>query len=223
MYVVRVKLPAMIRGNYSLSKEVRKNEVRQKQKIQLRQKHQNQLDRLTTADPIKVYFNLQRLSNQSDLDQHQQKRLRTLKEDWAFILKQKLHHEKVTRFLEAEKEKKAARERQEKKLLGSKSVYFNPEWNPLGKVPDLSNTSFGQGKLPNLQKGKHNHVYEPDPLIAEWNIPMPEGEPPKFYKMVQNTSVMKPKKKSPVPETIQASLKHDLDSDSDDENKRHHA
>lgn len=211
----------MIRGNYSLAKEVRKNELRQKQKTQQRQKYQYRLEKLTSVDPIKLYLNIERISSQQDLDHHQQKRLKTLKEDWDFILKNKLHQDKVSKFLDEQKKKKLAEEKRQAKLLGKESIYFNAELNPLGKVPDVSRTSLEGEKLSNLTKVQsHHQSYAPDPLIKQWNIPLPDGPPPRFYKSVQNISVKKveqPVLESPGPlEDNAPNLKHSLlDSDSD--------
>lgn len=213
----------MIRGNYSLAKDVRRNEQKQKQKIQLRQKNQHKLDVLSKADPIKIYFHIQNLEKLTSLDQHQQRRLKKLKEDWQFIRNNKLFAEKVDAFLEKQAKVKATKEKEERKLWGSQSVYFNPELNPYGKVP-YSLVSMKDGKkYPNLKKPvKNPHRCVPDPLIIQLHIEPPVGDPPKFYKLVQNTSRAVPGQREPLEEplakqqdsidSIQNSV---LDSDSD--------
>ncbi|GEQ66448.1 hypothetical protein JCM33374_g111 [Metschnikowia sp. JCM 33374] len=177
----------MIRGNYSLAKEVRKNEQKSKQKIQSRQKHQSKIEQLSSADPIRLFFQVEKLEKIVDPDPHQQKRLSKLRQDWAFIQKNKLHNEKVSAFLENRQKVKDAREKEQRKLRGKDSVYFNPELNPLGKVPDTSNMAQDYTSLPNIPKPVRSfHTYEQDPLILKLNIKPPQGSPPKFYKNVQN-------------------------------------
>lgn len=183
----------MIKGNYSLAKEVRKNELKQKQKIQQRQKDAHRTNKLLQENPILIFRQIQKLEKSFDLDTHQQKKLQKLRDDWTYILKNKLHREKLDPFLEKEETLKAAREKEQTKLRGKESIYFNPELNPLGKVPILSlNESETRTTLPNLAKPlKKKHQYPIDPLISELNIRPPKGSPPRFYKNVQNVSVKK--------------------------------
>ena len=178
----------MIRGNYSLAKEVRKNEQKNKQKLQSRQKLQSKREQLSSADPIKIYLQIERLERVSENDHYQQKRLLRLREDWAFIRKHKLHAEKVDLFLAQRQKLKDAKEKAQRKLLGKDSIYFNPELNPLGKVPQPNRLMGEEPVFPNLAKPlKAPHHHELDPLIREYNITPPEGNPPRFYKLVQNT------------------------------------
>ncbi|KAF3992347.1 hypothetical protein FT663_01184 [Candidozyma haemuli var. vulneris] len=201
----------MIRSNWSLQKEVRQNESKQKQKIQQRQKHQHQLEKLKSVDPIRLYFQIERLEK----EKNDEKRLKSLKDDWSFIRKHKLHADKLDGFLEQQKQKKAKIEKDQRRLWGNQSVYFNPELNPLGKVPAGEDGS----SLPNLTAPlRHTTKYSPDPLIRELGIALPEGEPPKFYKSPQNTKIEKkepekaPPKKEPKP-TLRAPRNLDMDSD----------
>lgn len=181
----------MIRGNYSLAKEVRKNELKQKQKIQQRQKDSHRTTKLLLENPILIFHQIQKLERANDLDVHQQKRLLKLRDDWAFIRKNKLHKDKLDPFLEKQEAQKEAREKEEKKLRGRESIYFNPELNPLGKVPSYSMNAEEPAKtLPNLAKPlKKKHHYPSDPLIAQLGIHPPEGIPPRFYKKVQNVTL----------------------------------
>lgn len=172
----------MIRKNYSLSAELKKQESKKQSRIQNRQKHQATLEKLSHIDPIHLYHKLERAR------QNNPKALKGLEADWEFIRKHGLHKDKVDTFLAKKQSEAQEQERIRTKLWGDKSVYFNPELNPLGKVPDSS-------KLPNVISTLENHTmplkrvehYEPDPLIEQMDIKPPEGEPPKFYKRVYNT------------------------------------
>lgn len=189
----------MIRGNYSLAKEVRKNELKQRQKIQQKQKHQHKLQKLQQLDPVRLYFQIQKLES-SGLEGDQQTRLKQLKDDWSFIEKNNLHQEKLKPFLEEQKKKQELKRKAESKLWGKQSIYFNPELNPLGKVPDVENLSQPmEGTLPNLTTPiKSKTKYEKDPLLDTLGVVFPEGPKPQFYKNVQNTSV---KRKLPEEKT----------------------
>lgn len=178
----------MIRGNYSLAKEVKKNELKQKQKIQQRQKQAHKLTSLNDANPIQIYYNIQKLEKESILDVQQQKRLAKLKDDWAFIRKNKLHKDKLDPFLAKQDQLRAKKIEDENKLKGKESIYFNPELNPLGKVPYLKREGLNEKeRMPNLTKPiKKPHKYASDPIIAQLGIRPPEGQAPKFYKKVQN-------------------------------------
>ncbi|SGZ56790.1 CIC11C00000000190 [Sungouiella intermedia] len=222
-----VDKPLMIRGNYSLAKEVRQNELKQRQKIQQRQKHQHRLQKLQLQDPIRLYFQIQKLeASQPDTDQ--QTRLKRLKEDWKFIEKNKLHDEKLRPFLEEQKRKQEAKRKAESKLWGKQSIYFNPELNPLGKVPDVHNILYEiSGTLSNLTLPiKSRKKYEKDPLLESLQVTIPEGPRPQFYKQVQNTKIQKktnmidPKEEKEEnhalePQPKRKFKKTNLDSDSD--------
>lgn len=204
----------MIRSNYSLAKEVRQNEVKLKQKIQQRQKHQHKLDKLTRIDPIRLYFQIERLEK----EKNDEKRLKLLKEDWQFIRKNKLHSDKLDGFLEQQKQKKAKQEKDQRRLWGKDSIYFNPELNPLGKVPlDEQGNRYPNLTGPLRQKTR----YAQDPLIEQLGVRMPEGDPPQFYKSPQNIKVEKPpepEKKAPSKPKPKAkpAVPSNLDYDSDD-------
>lgn len=202
----------MIRSNYSLAKEVRQNELKQKQKIQQRQKHQHKLEKLTKIDPIRLYFQIEKLEKDNSND----KRLKSLKEDWQFIRKNNLHSDKLGDFLQQQKQKKARQERDQKRLWGKESIYFNPELNPLGKVPRDEQGN----RLPNLTGPlRHKTEYPPDPLIEELGITLPAGEPPQFYKSPQNIHVEKPKeseKKAAPKAKPRPTVPRNLDLDGDD-------
>lgn len=178
----------MIRGNYSLAKEVKKNEHKQKQKIQQRQKQAHKITSLQEANPILIYFSIQKLEKESNPDAKQQKRLAKLRDDWAFIRKNNLHKDELEPFLAKQDRIKAEKLEDETKLKGKNSIYFNPELNPLGKVPyQISKDSDSKKRMPNLAKPiKNPHKYTPDPIIAQLGITPPDGQAPKFYKSVQN-------------------------------------
>lgn len=181
----------MIRGNYSLAKEVKKNELKQKQRIQQRQKQAHRVTSLQEANPILIYYAIQKLEKESNLDVQQQKRLAKLRDDWAFIRKNKLHKDKLEPFLAKQDKLKAKQLEDESKLKGKDSIYFNPELNPLGRVPYLSTEgSTERQKMPNISKPiKNPHKYAPDPIIAQLGITPPQGNAPKFYKNVQNIQI----------------------------------
>lgn len=184
----------MIRGNYSLAKEVRKNELKQRQKIQQRQKHQHTLQKLQQVDPIRLYFHIQKLEASQAHDD--QSRLKQLKDDWKFIEKHKLHQEKLQPFLEEQRRKQEQKRKADAKLWGKKSVFFNPELNPLGKVPDALKLGENiEGRLPNATVPlKSTTKYPVDPLILTLNVVLPEGPRPQFYKSAYNTAVEKKEK-----------------------------
>lgn len=186
----------MIRGNWSLSAEIRKNERKQQQKVQQRQKRNHKLEKLAHIDPIKLYYKIKRL--ESNATQQDEKYLKSLQQDWDFIQKNKLHADKLGPFLEKlEKESKQKR-LQETKLWGKSSIYFNPELNPLGKVPkNFANYSLVK-PLPNLTiplKHKEHMISHIESTygIGDLDVILPEGPQPQFYKQVFNTEVQEPK------------------------------
>lgn len=169
----------MIRKNYNLSEDLRKQEKRKQGAIQQRQKRQLQLERAQDTDPIRLYRRIQRLKD----DENSDKKLARLEDEWDFIRKNGIHKEKLEPFLARINEKNERLEQQKSKLWGMKSVYFNPELNPLGKVPQIAQTK----QLPNATiplKSKYRHPK--DPRTLSMAIPLPPGEPPKYYKLVQN-------------------------------------
>lgn len=184
----------MIRGNYSLAAEFRKNEQKQQSRIQKRQKHQHKLEKLSSVDPIRLYKQIKSLENNDSRSASENKRLDSLKDDWKFIEKNKLHQEKINSFLKTVDKEETRRLESSKKLWGRKSVYFNPELNPLGKVPNYQNLEGEFSKpFPNYTMPiKNRKVYERDPLIDALGVTLPPGEPPRFYKQAQNidTSVI---------------------------------
>lgn len=226
----------MIRGNYSLAAEFRKNEQKQQSKIQKRQKHQHKLEKLSSTDPIRLYRQIKALESIDTRSDSESKRLKSLKEDWAFIEKNKLHKQKIDSFLQSIQKEEAKKLELSRKLWGRQSIYFNPELNPLGKVPNYRNVSEELIRpLPNYTKPiKSKKLYEKDPLIDTLGITLPPGELPKFYKQAQNTNVdqephsqkEEPKSEEKGPnreekEPFRVDLQSDsLDDDSDYSNKR---
>lgn len=168
----------MIKGTWSLSSELRKNERKQQQKVQTRQNQQHQTEKLQHVDPVRLYRRIQRLENDATRSDRDTVHLERLKQDWDFIEKNKLHHEKVTALLEEAKHESERKQAAATKLWGSRSVYFNPELNPLGKVP------LGGANL--TVPLKHTTRCPPDPVLAQWDVVLPSGPPPKFYKQVHN-------------------------------------
>ncbi|KAI5955927.1 hypothetical protein KGF54_001429 [Candida jiufengensis] len=180
----------MIRGNWSLAQEFKQNERKQQSKIQQRQKNQFKLEKLKNTDPIKLFHKIENLKNNPSKTEKDEEYLTKLQEDWSFIEKNGLHQSKVKQLLSDHEKKLKLKQKQETKLWGQESIYFNPELNPLGKVPDLDNLKVKlKEPLKNLiiKNLKNVQKYEPDSLIKELNIKLPKGEPPKFYKYVQNT------------------------------------
>lgn len=171
----------MIRKNYSLASEIRREETKRQSKIQNRQKYNHAFEKLKNVDPISIYKKIERLKNSPDKDINSIKYLKTLQKDWDFIIKHDLHKDKVKPFLESVEKNRKQQEVLRNKLWGLKSVYFNPELNPLGKVP----SGMENHTIP-LKKHNTQH-YDPDPLINELHITPPEGEAPRFYKQVYNT------------------------------------
>ncbi|ANZ73798.1 BA75_00492T0 [Komagataella pastoris] len=56
--------------------------------------------------------------------------------------------------------------------LGKRSIFYEPQWNPLGKAPK------GFKNVPYPLKNPKD--YPSDPTTEK--IPIPEGPPPKYYK-----------------------------------------
>ncbi|RCK55530.1 hypothetical protein Cantr_04003 [Candida viswanathii] len=214
----------MIRGSWNLADEFKKNERKQVSKIQQRQKHQHKLEKLSKTDPIRLYYRIERLEQQQDKSDKDNEYLQSLKDDWSFIEKNNLHSSKLKPFLQEKQKKEKEKLKQQSKLWGLKSVYFNPELNPLGKVPDVDNLSQKPSQpLQNLTLPLKTTLvkYEPDPLIKELRITCPSGEPPRFYKLIQNTSKSKPKKREEGKEEPEEVLPNTADplksSDEEDE------
>lgn len=190
----------MIKGNWSLAADIRKNERKKQQSVQKRQKNQFRLEKLSKTDPIKLFHRIKRLEASNDTSENGIKTLKSLKDDWDFIQKKELHKSTLEPFLKNYEAREKAKESAKKKLWGQKSVYFNPELNPYGKVPVLEDSGI---ILPNATKPlKSKNVYDEDPKIHELDLVLPEGEPPRFYKLVQNTQ--KPDKQ---PEVIKTDTK----------------
>lgn len=64
--------------------------------------------------------------------------------------------------------------------LGRKSVYYNPEYNPLGNVP--KSTTLPNLSVPLSSRSMWFTAYKADPLVEA--IPMPDDPiPPRFYKL----------------------------------------
>lgn len=182
----------MIRKNYSLSAELRKQEGKRQSKIQNRQKHQHRLEKLSNTDPIYLYNKLERAKTNTDNNHSTNvKYLEGLQSDWDFMLKHGLHKDKIESFLKDLHKQNQEKERLRTKLWGQKSVYFNPELNPLGKVPNGDNLSNSiKSPLENYILPLKPHLmkhYDPDPLIRLLGIQPPDEDPPKFYKKVYNT------------------------------------
>lgn len=227
----------MIRGNYSLAAEFKKNELKQQHKIQQRQKRQHQLTKLNSIDPIRLYRQIELLEANPQKDQKDHKKLKQLKSDWDFIVKNKLHTSKIEPFLKKIESDKDSKRKAEKKLWGAKSVYFNPELNPLGKVPNAENLTYKVlTPLKNDTKPLKAHSskkYERDPLIDTLGVVLPPGEPPMFYKEVFNTKKAIGSQKRPVEDDQEQNskkLRHDdfhnqlSDSeDIDDDNEEYSA
>lgn len=200
----------MIRQNYSLANELKSKERKQQSKVQQRQKRQFMIEKLSTADPIKIFRQIERLELNNDKTERDSLHLKNLKDDWEFIKKNGLHKEKVDFFLIQREQEEKTKTKANNKLWGLKSIYFNPELNPLGKVPGENLLEKPIRQLPNHTKPLKSHVYTKyakDPLIDSLELVLPEGEPPKFYKMVQNTqrdsttSSVQPSTISDVPST----------------------
>lgn len=180
----------MIKQNYSLANELKNKERKQQSKVQQRQKRQFKIEKLSAADPIRIYRQIERLELNHEKTERDILYLKKLKEDWEFIQKNGLHKAKVESFLAQKEEEEKAKEKANSKLWGRKSIYFNPELNPLGKVPGENLLEKPITQLPNHTKPLKSHLYTKyakDPLIDSLEVVLPEGEPPKFYKMVQNT------------------------------------
>ena len=180
----------MIRQNYSLANELKDKERKQQSKVQQRQKRQFKIEKLSAADPIRIFRQIERLEQNNDKTERDLLYLKNLKDDWEFIKKNGLHKAKVESFLIQKEQEEKAKVKDNSKLWGLKSIYFNPELNPLGKVPGENLLEKPIFQLPNHTKPLKSHVhtkYAKDPLIDNLELVLPEGEPPKFYKMVQNT------------------------------------
>ncbi|KAI5966358.1 uncharacterized protein KGF55_000667 [Candida pseudojiufengensis] len=201
----------MIRGNWSLAQEFKQNERKQQLKVQKRQKHQHKLEKLKNIDPIKLFHRIENLRNKSSKTDNDIEYLSKLEEDWSFIEKNDLHSNKVKEILRDQQKKLKLKQKEETTLWGKDSIYFNPELNPLGKVPQVESLGFKLSQpLKNLKINQLKKVkkYEYDPLIEKLGVRLPDGQPPKFYKYVQNTK--KPSKRNQ--KSMQDELKLNTDN-----------
>ena len=169
----------MIRGNYSLANDQRKFEKLQQSKVQNRQKRAHMMAKLEKADPARIRKKIIALEQQKELLARDKTFLASLREDWKFIRRNNLHLAQVEAVLLREKEAEQRKEEAAAKLWGKSSVYFNPELNPLGKVPP------GMKNVVVSEIGRKSK-YPTDSIIAEIGVTLPAGEPPRFYKEVQN-------------------------------------
>lgn len=168
----------MIRKSYSLSTELRKSESKRQQNIQSRQKRQDMMSRLVDVDPVKLYYKLQ------GAKEHNKSRVKRLQADWDFMINHGLHKTKIERLLANIDRKEAEKHRRH----GPKSVYYNPELNPLGLVPDINALPYSV-KLENHTvplDSKYLTVYKEDPIINKLGIKPPLDEQPRFYKRVNS-------------------------------------
>ncbi|KAI5969368.1 hypothetical protein CANMA_001435 [Candida margitis] len=188
----------MIRGNWSLAQEFKQNERKQQSKVQQRQKHKHKLEKLKNTDPIKLYHRIENLESKESKTDRDEDYLKSLKEDWSFIEKNNLHQGKIKKFLEEKRKQERLNLKKKSKLWGDKSIYFNPELNPLGKVPNVTHLNEEiASPLENLTVPLRDKIrYQSDPLINELSVTLPKGEPPRFYKLIQNTEKPKRSKES---------------------------
>lgn len=114
----------MIRGNWNLADEFKKNERKQVSKIQQRQKHQHKLEKLSKTDPIKLYYKIQRLEQQDDKSEQDKSYLESLKEDWSFIEKNKLHENKLKPFLQDIQKKGKGKTQTTNQTMGTEISLF---------------------------------------------------------------------------------------------------
>lgn len=106
----------MIRGNWSLADEFKKNEKKQITKIQQRQRDNHKLEKLKAIDPIHLYYKIDRLDQTPNKSEKDNSYLNKLKEDWDFIIKHNLHSSKLKPFLENQQKKQQQKLRQQTKL-----------------------------------------------------------------------------------------------------------
>ena len=180
----------MIRRNYNLAGELRKNERRLQERIRKRQKQQVKHDKLIHTDPIRLFRKIEKLEKEEGKSDREEAFLKQLRDDWNFIVKNDLHKEKVENFLSKKQAEDREREKAKRRLWGQKSIYFNPELNPLGKVPGKGLLKRIRHELPNFTKPldpSNYFKYSKDPELDHMKVAIPNGEPPRFYKSVQNT------------------------------------
>ena len=156
---------------YSLTDDIRKQERQRQLKIQQRQKRQLQNERALKADPVKLYHQIQRWQTNPPVSDKDKARYTQVKETWDYIIKHELHKEKMAPLVR-NLEKSTT-------LRGNKLIYYNPELNPLGKVPSY------YPNLPTNDKFKRNPPSR-DPLIDQLKIEPPLDPQPKYYSKVYN-------------------------------------
>lgn len=196
----------MFSKNWSFSNELKSKEKKRQEKIQKRQKHDFMVQKLENVDIPKLYYKIQRLEETEKPSIKEIKYLKKLKEDWSFIEKNDLHKEKFQNLISTINETKRKKEENKKRLYGKESIYFNPELNPLGKVPQQENLSIKLlHELPNFKiplNHEYYFEYEKDESIDELNVVFPEGDPPKYYKIVLNTDRIDDNKSDKINKTI---------------------
>lgn len=159
----------------SLAKELRRSEQRQKARVRSRQREEYLTKKLARADPARVY------ASYMEADP---KKAAALLEEWLFV-KKRIPKERAKAIVERYDAAVARVKEADTKLWGAKLVYYNPELNPLGKVPQLNGERLQNVTLPLKQPT----TYDTDPIIEQLQITLPDGEPPRFYKQVYNTTV----------------------------------
>jgi hypothetical protein len=173
----------MIRKNYSLAQERRSLERLQQARVQKRQKHAHLQAKLERADPHKMHAqirSLERRASEGPLAPRDQQFLQRLREEWQFMVANGLHAAAVSEIEERLRAAEARRQRDAAKLWGRQLVYFNPELNPLGKVPP------GMPNVRTSDRGKLGARYPDDAELEALGVALPAGPPPRFYKLVQN-------------------------------------
>ncbi|ODQ82201.1 hypothetical protein BABINDRAFT_158847 [Babjeviella inositovora NRRL Y-12698] len=174
-----------------------KKKEQQKHKKRLVQARKETLQELNIHGFLNLLRRLRQENGLEETEQGDRRSLRRLEKaelDLKFMIQNGLFKEEIEAFVK--KNDNSVKEKMVKdtdsKLLGSNSIYYNPELNPLGQIPTLADSRLF--KLthvpPNLSAPlSTNHFrfkkYEIDADILANPIPMPEdsSNPPRFYKI----------------------------------------
>ncbi|KAH3678279.1 hypothetical protein WICMUC_001603 [Wickerhamomyces mucosus] len=136
------------------------------------QRAKERLERLKTLDPQRLQTRVNDLrvkkeNNNGRLIHNEQRLLQNLEKDLESITKHNLNTNNEAEDGDLQQEQEISEVK-----LGRKSVFYDPEWNPIGLPPK---------GFTNLEYNSIIHNTEYDAL----DIPLPSEPQPKFYKLRQ--------------------------------------
>ncbi|KAH3687654.1 hypothetical protein WICPIJ_001371 [Wickerhamomyces pijperi] len=175
----------------------KKSKTKQQRQAKL-QRQQDRETRLSQSDPsylrhrIDTLLHRKSTSHNGKLNTKDEKTLIELQNDWTYLEKKG----KIPSSLLAREEDQSREETTTNQLttqpepevkpqikLGRDSIFFDPQWNPLGLAPK---SSLGLANI-KFDPKKHSHDQRPQQAL---NIPLPETPQPKYYKLKEYSAIM---------------------------------